>query len=221
MYGSPQGTRPWNNCCILCTRVGPSCTDYRTFGGVMGPWRIRLNVEGLSCSSYARKVIRREKPPCYYWLPVVWRPPFLPFQPYDRCGRTVWDPWTNRLLLSNREERWDNNRTSHSDRQTTMPRIPPSLFWRVRRLSPAAVLLLPACRDLPSSLAELRWIQQHVADEQTEGGRQQTRTQREAVLRLCRRRGRGEPLQYVLGTQPFGSLDLLCRRGVLIPRFGL
>ncbi|CAK7224423.1 hypothetical protein SCUCBS95973_005513 [Sporothrix curviconia] len=35
---------------------------------------------------------------------------------------------------------------------------------------------------------------------------------------MCRRRGRGEPLQYVLGTQPFGSLDLLCRRGVLIPR---
>lgn len=39
-----------------------------------------------------------------------------------------------------------------------------------------------------------------------------------AVRRLCRRRGRGEPLQYVLGNQPFGPLEILCKRGVLIPR---
>ncbi|KAJ5504668.1 hypothetical protein N7463_007542 [Penicillium fimorum] len=31
-------------------------------------------------------------------------------------------------------------------------------------------------------------------------------------------RSRGYPLQYILGDQPFGDLEILCRRGVLIPR---
>ncbi|KAI0805862.1 S-adenosyl-L-methionine-dependent methyltransferase [Xylaria sp. FL0064] len=38
------------------------------------------------------------------------------------------------------------------------------------------------------------------------------------VARLVARRGAGEPLQYVLGTQPFGDLEILCEKGVLIPR---
>ncbi|KAI0421969.1 S-adenosyl-L-methionine-dependent methyltransferase [Xylaria grammica] len=38
------------------------------------------------------------------------------------------------------------------------------------------------------------------------------------IARLVARRGAGEPLQYVLGTQPFGDLDILCEKGVLIPR---
>ncbi|KAI8630367.1 hypothetical protein F5Y19DRAFT_464188 [Xylariaceae sp. FL1651] len=38
------------------------------------------------------------------------------------------------------------------------------------------------------------------------------------IARLVARRGAGEPLQYVLGSQPFGTLDILCRKGVLIPR---
>ncbi|CAK7204645.1 hypothetical protein SEUCBS139899_007404 [Sporothrix eucalyptigena] len=96
-----------------------------------------------------------------------------------------------------------------------MPRLPPSLFWRARHISPGAALLLPVCRDFPSALAELRWIREHVKEKSR--GRLDWEG-RERILSLCRRRGRGEPLQYVLGTQPFGSLDLLCRRGVLIPR---
>ncbi|KAH8993289.1 S-adenosyl-L-methionine-dependent methyltransferase [Lactarius hatsudake] len=35
---------------------------------------------------------------------------------------------------------------------------------------------------------------------------------------MLRRRIRGEPLQYILGTQPFGHLNILTRRPVLIPR---
>ncbi|KAI1305636.1 S-adenosyl-L-methionine-dependent methyltransferase [Xylaria venustula] len=38
------------------------------------------------------------------------------------------------------------------------------------------------------------------------------------LARLVARRGAGEPLQYVLGTQPFGDLEMLCAKGVLIPR---
>ncbi|ETI23814.1 hypothetical protein G647_05620 [Cladophialophora carrionii CBS 160.54] len=32
------------------------------------------------------------------------------------------------------------------------------------------------------------------------------------------RRSKGVPLQYIMGNQPFGTLDILCQRGVLIPR---
>jgi hypothetical protein len=38
-------------------------------------------------------------------------------------------------------------------------------------------------------------------------------------LHLCKRRSRPEPLQYILGSQPFGPLDIKCRPGVLIPRY--
>ncbi|KAI5280516.1 hypothetical protein KEM54_003672 [Ascosphaera aggregata] len=35
---------------------------------------------------------------------------------------------------------------------------------------------------------------------------------------MVRQRAVGKPLQYILGNQPFGQLDILCREGVLIPR---
>jgi HemK-like putative methylase len=92
-----------------------------------------------------------------------------------------------------------------------MPRISPWLFRQARRISPLAATLLPACRDIPSALNELRWIREHVQATYS-------RLHEHRVAKLCGRRGRGEPLQYVLGSQPFGSLDLKCRPGVLIPR---
>ena len=88
-----------------------------------------------------------------------------------------------------------------------MPRLSPSLLRRARLISPYLAALLPACRDLPSAAAELRWIREHAV-----GG------PAGLAARLVRRRARGEPLQYVLGTQPFGRLELACRPGVLIPR---
>lgn len=94
-----------------------------------------------------------------------------------------------------------------------MPRLAPSLFWRARReISPMATLLLPACRDLQSAANELRWIREHVRDTSSPipGGLR--------LWWLCEKRGKGVPLQYVLGTQPFGDLEIQCRPGVLIPR---
>jgi methylase of polypeptide subunit release factors len=35
---------------------------------------------------------------------------------------------------------------------------------------------------------------------------------------LIRERVRGKPLQYLLGTEYFGDLEIKCRPGVLIPR---
>lgn len=92
-----------------------------------------------------------------------------------------------------------------------MPRIPPWLFRRARHHSPHVATLLPACKDIPSALNELRWIREHVQETHK-------RLHEHHVAKLCGRRGRGEPLQYVLGSQPFGSLDIKCRPGVLIPR---
>ncbi|PSS00799.1 S-adenosyl-L-methionine-dependent methyltransferase [Coniella lustricola] len=116
-----------------------------------------------------------------------------------------------------------------------MPRIAPSTIRQAYHISPHAAALLPVCRDLRSALNELRWMREYVDEvvekkllAQPRSFLQDQPPQQSAVGRkvieleyltsLCRRRGRGEPLQYILGTQPFGNLDLKCRPGVLIPR---
>lgn len=106
-----------------------------------------------------------------------------------------------------------------------MPRIPPLAVRQAHRLSPHAAHLLPVCRDLPSALNEARWIREHVVQIQKDpsssspGQKEHGLVDEEDKMEsLCRRRARGEPLQYVLGTQPFGELEMKCRPGVLIPR---
>ncbi|KAI0169613.1 S-adenosyl-L-methionine-dependent methyltransferase [Hypoxylon sp. FL1284] len=106
-----------------------------------------------------------------------------------------------------------------------MPRLPPSLLRRAHSISPHLAALLPACRDLASARNELRWIREHVVDLLASKYRGGPRAQKppsgydhRLLACLCRRRGQGHPLQYVLGSQPFGDLDIECRPGVLIPR---
>ncbi|KAI1084151.1 S-adenosyl-L-methionine-dependent methyltransferase [Whalleya microplaca] len=89
-----------------------------------------------------------------------------------------------------------------------MPRLPPSLLQRARNISPHLATLLPVCRDLRSAQNELRWLREHVSASRS----------KPTLARLCAQRARGAPLQYILGSQPFGDLDIRCRRGVLIPR---
>jgi len=57
---------------------------------------------------------------------------------------------------------------------------------------------------------ELRWMQETL---QRNNGAQGS-----SLEHMINRRLAGEPLQYILGTQPFGHLELLVRRPVLIPR---
>jgi methylase of polypeptide subunit release factors len=45
-----------------------------------------------------------------------------------------------------------------------------------------------------------------------------THETRRQLVKLCQRRARSEPLQYILGSQPFGELEIKCKPGVLIPR---
>lgn len=94
-----------------------------------------------------------------------------------------------------------------------MPRLPPWLLRQARRHSPNLAALVPACRDIQSAKNELRWLTEYV-----KGVVPQTSKQIHHLKTLCHQRGRGVPLQYILGSQPFGPLDIKCRPGVLIPR---
>lgn len=66
-------------------------------------------------------------------------------------------------------------------------------------------LLKPACKTIESSRQELRWIQKELP--------------RKQWLDACVKRSKLVPLQYILGSQPFGDLNIKCRDNVLIPRW--
>ncbi|KAE9374066.1 S-adenosyl-L-methionine-dependent methyltransferase [Stipitochalara longipes BDJ] len=95
-----------------------------------------------------------------------------------------------------------------------MPRLPHSLLLHAYKKSPLLPLILRGTRDLPSAINELRWLTEHVQASNPPC----PRFARKRLLHLCKRRSRAEPLQYILGSQPFGELDIKCRPGVLIPR---
>lgn len=95
-----------------------------------------------------------------------------------------------------------------------MPRLPTSLLLQARHIDPLLPILLHPCRDLNSARNELRWLRQHVKNLPSNGPQRAP----PALYDLCLERSRGKPLQYILGNQPFGDLDILCRPGVLIPR---
>ena len=96
-----------------------------------------------------------------------------------------------------------------------MPRLPHAVLLQAYKISPLLPLVLRGSRDIPSAINELRWIKEHVRESSKP---QDSQRKPQILLKLCRRRARGEPLQYILGTQPFGELDIKCRPGVLIPR---
>lgn len=86
-----------------------------------------------------------------------------------------------------------------------MVRFSTLLFKQAVKDSKLLDLLLPACKTLESSRTELNWIQKELPKEQW--------------LDACTRRSKLVPLQYILGSQPFGDLDIKCREKVLIPRW--
>lgn len=96
-----------------------------------------------------------------------------------------------------------------------MPRIPPTLLRRARCIDHLLPPLLPVCRDLPSAQNELRWLGEHAADV---ASKFRHGDGKRLLLRYVNRRSRGEPLQYILGTEFFGDLEIKCKPGVLIPR---
>ncbi|KAM0162802.1 hypothetical protein ACHAPG_001508 [Botrytis cinerea] len=96
-----------------------------------------------------------------------------------------------------------------------MPRLSHALLRRAYNISPLLPLVLRETRSLSSAINELRWLREHV--DKTMSHRVPSQKWR-TLLKLCQRRAMGEPLQYILGTQPFGELEIQCQPGVLIPR---
>ncbi|CEO58487.1 hypothetical protein PMG11_03208 [Penicillium brasilianum] len=100
-----------------------------------------------------------------------------------------------------------------------MPRIPTSLLLRAYREHPLLPLLLKECRTLDTARNELRWLRERALRDAPQNSLTRTRLGWRTRLRtMCHKRSQGVPLQYILGDQPFGELEILCRRGVLIPR---
>ncbi|KAE8377929.1 S-adenosyl-L-methionine-dependent methyltransferase [Aspergillus bertholletiae] len=103
-----------------------------------------------------------------------------------------------------------------------MPRISNLAILRARQQNPLLPLLLRECRSQDSAKNELRWLQERAS--QSILRKQAARSTlaplgwRRLLRSMCHTRSRGMPLQYILGDQPFGELDILCRKGVLIPR---
>lgn len=86
-----------------------------------------------------------------------------------------------------------------------MPRVSGKLARLARKTSPLLLPLLQATKSLSVAKNELRWIKNELPKHKWH--------------QAVQRRANLEPLQYILGSQPFGDLDILCEPGVLIPRW--
>ncbi|CAP80088.1 Pc12g04610 [Penicillium rubens Wisconsin 54-1255] len=119
------------------------------------------------------------------------------------------------LLASTGGISW-HQRSSTTTRIPMMPRIPFSVIIKAQRENHLLPILLKECRTIDSARNELRWLRERaVRDSQSLSSKTGWRSR---LRSMCQMRSRGYPLQYILGDQPFGHLEILCRRGVLIPR---
>lgn len=99
-----------------------------------------------------------------------------------------------------------------------MPRVSPRLFQHARNSHPLLPLLLRATRDLTSAKNELRWLKEYALAQAEKRRGPGLLGWRYVLRQLCNDRARGKPLQYLLGSEYFGDLEIVCRPGVLIPR---
>ncbi|KAF2826153.1 S-adenosyl-L-methionine-dependent methyltransferase [Ophiobolus disseminans] len=100
-----------------------------------------------------------------------------------------------------------------------MPRIGNSLLRKAHALDPFLPALLAPCRDIHAAQNELRWLRQHVDRvAKARRARGDTLAKGSLLRQLVSERASGKPLQYILGTEYFGDLEIRCRSGVLIPR---
>ncbi|KAL1795683.1 hypothetical protein ACET3X_005907 [Alternaria dauci] len=100
-----------------------------------------------------------------------------------------------------------------------MPRIPTWLIRKARAIDALLPALLAPCRELQAAQNELRWLREHVETVAKARRAKGTTISKHSLLRqLVRDRAAGKPLQYLLGTEYFGHLEICCRPGVLIPR---
>lgn len=84
-------------------------------------------------------------------------------------------------------------------------RVSPKTIRQARSINRYLPLLLRPNKTIESAQRELSWIKSELP----------VANWHNAIIR----RSHYEPLQYILGTQPFGELDIICKPGVLIPRW--
>lgn len=111
-----------------------------------------------------------------------------------------------------------DQRSRRNECAIDMPRLPTSLLRRARVINPFLPALLQPCRDLRAANNELRWLREHV-DEIAKA--RDAKGKNTLLRKLVKDRASGKPLQYILGTEYFGDLEIRCQSGVLIPRFAL
>ncbi|KAK2811829.1 hypothetical protein FQN50_001867 [Emmonsiellopsis sp. PD_5] len=109
-------------------------------------------------------------------------------------------------------------------------RLPTPLLRHAYAHHPLLPLLLRECRDLPSARNELRWLAEYattaacgrrwgwISKSKSKTGLRRGDDTRLRLHEMIKQRAQGVPLQYILGDAPFGSVEVLCERGVLVPR---
>lgn len=84
-------------------------------------------------------------------------------------------------------------------------RVSPKQIRLAHAASPHLARMLRACGGLEHAQREWQWIKNELPKHEW--------------AQAAYRRSLYEPLQYILGTQPFGTVEVKCRSGVLIPRW--
>ncbi|EPS40659.1 hypothetical protein H072_5449 [Dactylellina haptotyla CBS 200.50] len=97
-----------------------------------------------------------------------------------------------------------------------MPRLSIEVLRSFSNRRPLVPLLLRQARSVGQAYSEYRWLREFVLSLPQFKNSPYNRYQ--YLKLLCRRRALGVPLQYLLKTQPFGEVDILCAKGALIPR---
>ncbi|KAJ8118958.1 hypothetical protein OPT61_g159 [Boeremia exigua] len=107
----------------------------------------------------------------------------------------------------------------HDHESAEMPRVPTALLRRARAIDPFLPALLASCRDLHAAQNELRWLREHVEKvAKVRRAKGDTLAKGALLGQLVSERANGKPLQYLIGTEFFGDLEIKCSPGVLIPR---
>lgn len=99
-----------------------------------------------------------------------------------------------------------------------MPRLSPRLLHQARKIDSLLPFVLQGTRELTSAKNELRWLKEHVLEQQQDKQSLSSYSLQQHLKKLCVERAQGKPLQYIIGTEYFGDLEIACEPGVLIPR---
>ncbi|KAI4762897.1 S-adenosyl-L-methionine-dependent methyltransferase [Aureobasidium sp. EXF-3400] len=97
-----------------------------------------------------------------------------------------------------------------------MPRLHPRMLHHARKIDSLLPLVLQATRDLNSAKNELRWLKEYITSQPS--NHPSPKSYEHRLRQVCIDRARGKPLQYIMGSEYFGDLEIACVKGVLIPR---